>query len=291
MFAARNQRTIAATAVVEGVSYWSGKDARVEFRPAPADSGIVFVRADLPGQPRIPAVVEHRIEVPRRTSLRVGTADVHMIEHVMAALAGLQIDNCEVHLDGDELPGCDGSALPFVEALLAAGSVAQTSPRRVCAVRRSIRLGDEQGWIEARPVASRATVLRYHLDYGVAGPIGRQSLEVVLSPRSFRQGLAPCRTFMLESEAIAMKARGLGARTTCRDLLVFGADGPIDNPLRFPDECVRHKLLDMVGDLALAGCDLVGRFVAYRSGHALNAELVRAVLADNAADDALRRCA
>ncbi len=91
--------------------------------------------------------------------------------------------------------------------------------------------------------------------------------------------LAPSRTFMLEAEAAAMKAQGLGPRATCRDLLVFGSQGPIDNQLRFPDECVRHKLADMVGDLALAGCDLIGRFVAFRSGHRLNAELVRAILA------------
>ena len=103
--------------------------------------------------------------------------------------------------------------------------------------------------------------------------------------------LAPSRTFMLEAEAAAIKAQGLGQRATCKDLLVFGADGPIDNQLRFPDECVRHKMVDMVGDLALAGCDLVGRFVAFRSGHRLNAELVRAIVAAGRASEELKRCA
>ena len=115
------------------------------------------------------------------------------------------------------------------------------------------------------------------MDYGSGNPIGRQSLEVTLSPRYFQFNLAPSRTFMLQREAAALQAQGLGQRTTFNDLLVFDADGPIGNTLRFPDECVRHKMLDMVGDFALAGCDLAGRFVAYRSGHRLNAEMVRAI--------------
>ena len=197
----------------------------------------------------------------------------------MAALAGLQIDNCQVWVDRPEMPGCDGSCLPFVEALCAAGIVPQDAVRRRHVIGRTIRLGNAESWIEARPCRSGQTILKYDLDYGSGNPIGRQSLEVSLSPRHFHMNLAPSRTFMLEAEAAAMKARGLGQRATCKDLLVFGSRGPIDNQLRFPDECVRHKLADMVGDLALAGCDLVGRFVAFRSGHRLNAELVRAIVA------------
>jgi UDP-3-O-acyl-N-acetylglucosamine deacetylase len=134
-------------------------------------------------------------------------------------------------------------------------------------------------------------VLRYELDYGSGNPIGRQSLEISLSPRHFHLNLAPSRTFVLESEAAAIKAQGLAGRTTFKDLLVFGPRGPIDNQLRFPDECVRHKMLDMVGDLALAGCDLAGRFVAYRSGHRLNAELVRAIVAECKMEEPVKRCA
>jgi UDP-3-O-[3-hydroxymyristoyl] N-acetylglucosamine deacetylase len=295
MYAARNQRTIAAPAAVEGFGYWSGRDARVEFRPAEAGTGIVFVRSDLEGQPRIPALVAHCAQTPLRTTLRRDGVEVGMVEHVMAALAGLQIDNAEVWIDGDETPGCDGSALPFVEALLGAGAVAQAAWRPVVGVRRLIRIGDAAGWIEARPVCAAKTILHYELDYGAGNPIGRQSLEIALSSRHFQRSLAPSRTFLLEHEALALRARGLAARTTCKDVLVFGSDGPIDNALRFPDECVRHKLLDLVGDLALAGCDLVGRFVAYRSGHRLNAALVRAVLADSQseseAEESLKRCA
>jgi UDP-3-O-[3-hydroxymyristoyl] N-acetylglucosamine deacetylase len=274
-----------------GVGYWSGSDVRVEFRPAPADAGIVFVRADLDGCPRIPATVEHRIAAERRTVLRRGEAGVEMIEHLMAALAGMQIDNCELWVDRAEMPGCDGSCSPFVEVLRAAGVVEQAAPRRRQIIRRVIRLGDEKSWIEARPCSSNKMVLRYELDYGAGTPIGRQSLEVSLSPRHFHLNLAPSRTFVLESEAAAIKAQGLGRRATFKDLLVFGPRGPIDNQLRFPDECVRHKMVDMVGDLALAGCDLVGRFVAYRSGHRLNAELVREIVAEGALEQQVRRCA
>jgi UDP-3-O-[3-hydroxymyristoyl] N-acetylglucosamine deacetylase len=291
MYATRNQRTIAAPALVEGVGYWSGKDVRVEFRPAPAGSGIVFVRSDLSGCPRIPASVEHRVEQPLRTVLQCGEAGVEMIEHIMASLAGLQIDNCELWVNHAEMPGADGSCLPFVEALRSAGIVEQDSIRRQQVIHKTIRLGDGKSWIEARPCSSGKMVLRYDLDYGAGNPIGRQSLEISLSPRHFHLNLAPSRTFLLESEAAAIQARGLGQRTTFKDLLVFGPRGPIGNQLRFPDECVRHKMLDMVGDLALAGCDLVGRFVAYRSGHRLNAELVRAIVAQGSDTEKLRHCA
>jgi UDP-3-O-[3-hydroxymyristoyl] N-acetylglucosamine deacetylase len=278
MYSPRQQCTIAAPAVVEGFGYWSGQDVRVQFRPAPADTGIVFVRSDLARAPRIPAVVAHRVETPRRTTLRVGSASVEMIEHVMAALGGMHIDNCEVHVDAAEMPGCDGSSLPFVEALADAGRVTQNAPRATLIVRNIIRLGDDESWVEARPNVSGGMSLKFHLDYGSGNAIGCQTLTLPVTPDSFRRELAPCRTFMLKSEADWLLAQGLGTRVNIGDLLVFDAQGPIDNELRFHDECVRHKALDLVGDLALAGCDLVGHFVAYRSGHRLNAELVRMLL-------------
>ncbi len=280
MHTSRYQRTLAGPTQIAGVGYWTGKAVSVEFRPAAADSGIVFVRRDLPGCPRIPAHPQYLVEIPRRTSLRCGQASVEMIEHIMAALAGLQIDNCEVWVDEAEMPGCDGSALPFVEALSAAGIVAQDARRPTRFIRRPIRLSDGQSWIEARPSLLGKTILRYELDYGSGNPIGRQSLEVSLSPKYFQVNLAPSRTFMLETEAAALRAQGLGLHVRPSDLLVFDESGPIDNQLRFPDECVRHKLVDLIGDLALAGCDVVGCFAAYRSGHRLNAALVRAILAE-----------
>ncbi len=145
-------------------------------------------------------------------------------------------------------------------------------------LREPVRLGNEESWIEARPAARPGLWLNYRLDYGRNSPIGRQSLTLLVTPDSFRKELAPARTFVLEGEAAWLRRQGLGTRTTPADLLVFGPNGPIDNPLRFADECVRHKALDVVGDLALAGCDLHGQITAHRSGHRLNAELVHALL-------------
>ncbi len=291
MYPTRNQRTLAAVAAVEGVGYWSSEDVRVEFHPAEAHAGIVFVRDDLPGRPRIAAAVANRTDTPLRTTLRQAGAEVAMVEHVMAALAGLQIDNCEVHVDRPEIPGLDGSCLPVVEALDAAGVVEQDAPKNQRPVHHITRLGDEENWIEARPCRFAKQTLRYELDYGDQTAIGQQTFEIALSIDAFRTELAPSRTFVLEHEADALKAQGLGRRTTCGDLLVFGPDGPIDNSLRFPNECARHKILDMVGDLALAGCELSGHFVAYRSGHRLNAALVKTILAENQGHAELKRCA
>ena len=291
MYRFRRQQTLASPALVEGIGYWSGEKVRVECRPAPPDSGIVFVRSDLPERPRIPATVDYRIDAARRTVLQNGAARVEMVEHLLAALAGLQIDNCEVWIDRTELPGCDGSAKPFVDAFDAAGIVCQSAPRAAHFVTKPVRLCRDGNWIEALPSPDGRTTLHYVLDYGIGGPIGRQELEIVLKPRSFRERLAPSRTFLLAAEAEALRAQGLAGCVTARDLLVFDQHGPIDNQLRFPDECVRHKLLDLVGDLALAGTDLVGKFRAYRSGHKLNAELVRLLMSETEMIGQWRRCA
>jgi UDP-3-O-acyl N-acetylglucosamine deacetylase len=288
---ARKQRTLARTATVSGFGYWSGCDVRLEFRPAPADTGIVFVRHDLPRPARIRATIENRIDAQRRTTLSAGGASVEMVEHVLAALAGLQIDNCEVWIDRPEMPGCDGSSQPFVQALDKAGVETQSALRAQLVVREPLRLGSADSWVEARPARSGGMSLKFRLDYGASTAIGRQTLELVITPDSFRRELAASRTFMLREEADWLVAQGLGKRVTPHDLLIFDAHGPIDNPLRYRDECVRHKALDLVGDLALSGCDLVGHFVAHRSGHRLNAELVRALIAEAEAAETWRRTA
>ena len=264
---------------------------KVRFRSAPANTGIVFVRGDLPQPKRIPAIVENRIEMPRRTTLVQGGVRVEMVEHIMAALAGLHIDNCEVWVDGDEMPGLDGSALAFVTALESAGVVEQDLPRPQLVIDDITRVGNDECWVEARPARTRSLSVRYRLDYGNESPIGRQTIEMKVTPESFRKELASARTFILKSEADWLRQQGLGARVTFDDLLVFDDQGPCNNPLRFEDECVRHKTLDLVGDLALAGCDLVGQIIAYRSGHRLNAELVKALLAEGQILGGLRKSA
>lgn len=278
-------------AAVSGFGLWSGRDVRVEFRPAAANTGIVFVRADLPQTPRIGALVSNRIETPRRTTLSARGATVEMVEHIMAALAGLKIDNCEVWVDAPEMPGCDGSSRSFVEAIDSAGIVELDAVRPQLVVRETIRLGNEDGWIEACPAEQPAYWIKFRLDYGLSSPIGRQTYSTPITPESFRCEIAPCRTFVLREEADWLRSQGLARRATTSDLLVFGEEGPIDNTLRFEDECVRHKILDLIGDLALTGCDVVGRFVAYRSGHRLNAEMAKALLAEGQLRGAWRRCA
>ncbi|MGE3778239.1 MAG: UDP-3-O-acyl-N-acetylglucosamine deacetylase [Pirellulaceae bacterium] len=276
----RPQQTVACAAQVSGYGYWGGKDVRVEFRPAPPNTGIVFVRSDLQPAIRIPALVENRIEIPRRTTLAANRAAVEMVEHVLAALAGLQIDNCEVWVDQAEMPGCDGSSEPFVAALLTGGIVSQDWPARQLIVTDVTRVGSDECWVEARPAKRGGLSIKYRLDYGSDNSIGKQTIELKVTPESFRRELAAARTFLLQNEAEWLRSRGLGGRVTPQDVLVFGDLGPIDNELRFEDECVRHKALDLIGDLALANCEIVGQIIAYRSGHRLNAELARVLLAE-----------
>ncbi len=213
----------------------------------------------------------------------------------MAALTGMQIDNCEVWIDGSEVPGLDGSSLPFLVALQQAGVQAQAAHRPRLVVLETARVADSDAWIEARPLpngAQPAMRLQYRLDYGINHIIGRQTYRASFDPEHFCREIAPARTFLLKDEADWLRQQGIGMRTTYQDLLVFAdPDGLIDNQLRFEDECVRHKTLDLVGDLALVGCDLVGQFNAYRSGHRLNASLAKALLAEGKIIDTYRASA
>lgn len=277
----RNERTLAKTVAVSGKGYWSSRDVRVEFHPAEARSGVRFVRTDLPQPIMIPALLENRINAPRRTTLAKENATVEMVEHILAALAGLRIDNCEIRVNAAEMPGSDGSSREFVEAILSAGVVEQPAARQVLVVNEVTRVGDENEWVEARPAATPAFHLKYRLDYGMESPIHKQTITLKVTPESFQDELASARTFLLKAEADWLRSQGLGAHVTEQDLLIFDDMGVIGNTLRYEDECVRHKTLDMVGDLSLAGCDFVGSFTAYRSGHRLNAELVRALLAEH----------
>lgn len=275
---ARRQHTLARPVTVTGFGYFSGRDIQVEFWPAPENAGITFVRHDLSPAARIPATAAHRIDMPRRTTLELGGARVEMIEHIMAALSALRVDNCEVWVDAPEMPGCDGSALAFVDAIDAAGLVELRSPVRQIVVGQTLRVSDGQQWIEAQPPRGAGLSITYDLDFASHPVIGRQTYGIDVTPQSFRRQLASCRTFITEDVAQAMLAEGRGQRVTPRDLLIFGPHGPVDNSLRFADECVRHKVLDVVGDLALTGCEIIGHIVAHRCGHRLNAELAKRLL-------------
>ncbi|MCA1685966.1 MAG: UDP-3-O-acyl-N-acetylglucosamine deacetylase [Planctomycetia bacterium] len=281
--ARRLQRTMARETEVRGVGFIDGHDVALRFRPAGPDTGVVFVRTDLPGRPAVRAQIANVIPRQRRTTVQRGEAVIEMVEHVMAALAGLQVDNCEIEIDAPETPGCDGSSRAFAEAIAAAGTVEQKRERPRLVIDRPVTVRDGRAVLSARPGPGSGYVLSYHLDYG-NNPIGKQSLSLNVSPGTFAAELASSRTFLLEAEAQALRRAGIGARASESDLLIFGAGGPIGNTLRFPDECARHKILDMVGDLGLLEMDIVGHVVADRSGHQLNAELVRALIASAGSD-------
>jgi UDP-3-O-[3-hydroxymyristoyl] N-acetylglucosamine deacetylase len=278
MSVARRQRTLARPVSVTGFGYFSGRDVRVEFWPAPEHAGVTFVRHDIGASARVPAQVALRIDVPRRSTLELNGVKVEMVEHVLAALAAMRIDNCEVWVDAPEMPGCDGSSKAFVEAIDAAGAVEQRSSVRQLVVGQSVRVGNDETWIEAQPARSAGLSLSFDLDFGPGSAIGHQLFALDITPDSFRRELAPCRTFIPEEAAQALLSQGIAKRATTSDLLVFGPNGPIGNSLRFPDECVRHKMLDVLGDLALTGCEVIGHVVAHRSGHALHAELGKKLL-------------
>lgn len=271
----RSQRTIRQPVAVLGFGYHTGQDVRVEFRPAPAGSGITFVREDLGPDVRIPARVENRIEIPRRTCLQVGTARVEMVEHVLAALAGMEVDNCEIRVDAAEMPGCDGSAMAFVAAIESAGRTTQEARAERLEITEHVVVEGGGCRIEAFPVDNESYSIEYTLDYADDPIVGYQVADIAITPKLFMSEIAPCRTFLLQREADQLAFEGLGRRVRSQDLLIFGEHGPVNNRLRFENECARHKMLDVIGDLALTGCDLIGRIVAYKSGHRLNAMLAQ----------------
>lgn len=274
---ARRQRTLAQSAEVRGVGMVTGSKIKLRFNPATPDHGVAFLRTDLPGATSIPARVESVTGTARRTTLGIAPNQITLVEHVLAALSGMRVDNCLVELDGPEPPGLDGSSEGYVEVLLGTGTVLQSTRKARLAVTEPVTVSSGGATLSIYPREGDDLLISYLLDYGPCSPISPQSLTQLINPDRFRQELARCRTYVLEHEALELQRQGVGRHLKPSEVLVFGPKGLIDNRLRFPDEPARHKILDLVGDLALCGCDLVGHIVAYRSGHPLNVELARAL--------------
>ena len=279
------QRTLKAAIGCIGVGLHSGRKVSLTLRPGAANTGIVFRRTDLGLD--IPARFDHVADTrlctvladPRRPDARVGT-----VEHVMAALAGSLVDNAVVEVDGPEVPVLDGSAAPFLFLIECAGIAAQDAPAQVIEVLRpvSVRDGAAAAWLRPARPGAQGLDASMSIDFEAAA-IGRQSLSTQVTPESFRRGLAQARTFTQLHEIEALRAVGLALGGSLDNAVVV--DGArVLNPggLRMKDEFVRHKLLDLVGDLALAGASLRGRVEAHRSGHALNNRLLHALFADPA---------
>jgi UDP-3-O-[3-hydroxymyristoyl] N-acetylglucosamine deacetylase len=279
------QRTLKAPIGCVGVGLHSGQRINLTLRPAQSDHGVVFRRTDLGVD--IPARFDHVVDTRLATVLGLGdgSASVRTVEHLMAAIAGSAIDNVLIEIDGPEPPILDGSAAPFLFLLDCAGSVEQEALRSVIQVRRPVRVSAGDAFAELRPARPGSAGLEMALSIDFAAPaIGRQALSLVLTPTSFRHELARARTFALAEEIDQMRAAGF-AQGGSLDNAVVVDQARVLNPagLRMPDEFARHKLLDAVGDLALAGATLCCRFVAHRSGHGLNNRLLRALFADASA--------
>jgi UDP-3-O-acyl N-acetylglucosamine deacetylase len=269
----RLQRTLARPVTLSGVAYLTGDPVSVTLLPAEADAGITFLRTDSVLARPIPAVAERVTSAQRRTVLGRPPEQVEMVEHLLAALAGLKIDNVVVEVDGPELPALDGSAFAYLQALDAAGVVVQQQTRGIWTVERPYTVTDGKASLTLHPATAPGLRLSYLLDYGPGSFLGRQRHTHDISPTELHNGLADCRTFLLENEARMMARNGFGRGITERDLLIFGPRGPLGNELRYDDEPARHKALDLVGDLALVGVDLAGHVIGCRSGHALNVQL------------------
>ena len=276
------QRTLKAPIDCVGTGLHSGQHVRLELQPAPPGTGLLFRRADLGRD--IPARFDHVLDtrlctvlgLPDDPAVRVGT-----VEHVLAALAGAGIHNAVVQVDGPEVPILDGSAESFLFLIDCAGVVEQSELVNAIEVMRPVRVADGDAFAELRPAAFGLD-MALSIDFDAAA-IGRQALTLRLTPESFRAELARARTFTLAGEVERLRAVGL-ARGGSLDNAVVVDGARVLNPggLRMADEFVRHKLLDAVGDMALAGAPLRARFVAHRSGHALNNRLLRALFADAA---------
>lgn len=270
----RCQRTLARPASIRGVGFLTGRDIMVRFLPAAAGEGVEFVRTDLPGRPATAAHVSRVTGTARRTTLG-GDEGVSLVEHVLAALAALRIDNCLVEIDAPEPPGLDGSCQGFMDALAEAGTRTLPAPRYAYATERAVTVSAGNASLTLHPAENADLTITYMLDYGANSPIPRQIHTHQFSTGEFARRIAPCRTFLLSEEVEAFRKQGLGSRTSFEDLLVFGSGGVMGNRLRFGDEPARHKVLDILGDIALTGFDIAGHIVACRSGHPLNVALGR----------------
>jgi UDP-3-O-[3-hydroxymyristoyl] N-acetylglucosamine deacetylase len=275
------QRTLRSPIGCTGVGLHCGLRVEMQLCPAPEGSGIVFHRRDvgidIPA--RFDCVVDTRLatqlEAPGAPGVRVNT-----VEHLLAALAALGVDNARISLDGPEVPALDGSAAPFVFLIDCAGLALQSEPRRELAVLRPVRVTSGDSFVELLPWSGRGLAMDLSIDFD-APAIGRQALSFELTSLSFRRELASARTFTTADAIAGLRAAGLAQGGTLENAVVVDK-ARVLNPagLRMPDEFVRHKLLDAVGDLALAGLTIRGRFRAHRSGHSLNRLLLERLFAN-----------
>jgi len=272
------QKTIKNQGSLSGKGLFGGAETKITLSPAPVDTGVVFVRTDMPQPVRISATVDNVAQRDRRSALKKGSVSIETPEHCLAAVSALEIDNLIIEMDGAELPGFDGSSDEYFKALTKCGIVEQSEQSRELVITEAISIVEGDKTIYALPTDDNSLSITYDMDYTEHTGVGRQIFSCQLSPSYFEKNLSTTRTFALEAEAKQMQAHGIGVHLTPRDILVISSDGPIKNSYRFSDECVRHKIVDIIGDLKLVGRNICGRIVAYKSGHSLNQKLARALV-------------
>jgi UDP-3-O-[3-hydroxymyristoyl] N-acetylglucosamine deacetylase/3-hydroxyacyl-[acyl-carrier-protein] dehydratase len=275
------QQTIGTDATIRGTGLHTGESVEVRFTPLPPDSGVIFGRSDVDGSPDIPARLESVVSTDRGTALGNGDTRVHTVEHLMAAVAALGIDNLRIDVAGPEIPILDGSFQPFFETLRGAGMCVQEPPARELVVNETITASAPGG---ASYVATPAGGLRVSATIEFDHPlIRRQFGSFDVTPDAFARDLAAARTFGFRHEADALRARGLARGATLDNAVILDETGLAAGELRFGDEFLRHKVGDIVGDLALLGHRVRGHIVADRPSHAGNIELARKLAASQRA--------
>ncbi len=273
-----SQQTLKRSVSLEGIGLHSGETVTMTVAPAGADTGILFRASD---GTLIPANADHVVDSNSATTIGAFGVRVRTIEHLMAAAAALGIDNMLVGIEGPEVPAADGSAKPFVDLLRSAGRVSLAAPRRPITIAGPIRVGTESRWLEVLPAESLR--ISYTLDN--SHPIiGLQAGTFGISEEVFCDELAPARTYGFLRDVPAMRQNGLARGGSLENAIVVGKRSVLNDSLRFPDEFVRHKILDLVGDLFLLGRPLRAHVVGRNAGHALNYELVAAIQKALAAD-------
>jgi UDP-3-O-[3-hydroxymyristoyl] N-acetylglucosamine deacetylase len=264
------QQTLAQPCACAGIGLHTGQTVQVRLLPAPVDAGRTFVRVDLPGAPTIPAQVAAVDQTLLSTELRQGEATVQTVEHLLAALTGLGVDNVRIELDGPEVPLLDGSAREWVAAIAQAGRQSQGPARPKIQITEPVWVRDGDAFVAALPASTPR--FSYGIDFDLAA-IGNQWFSWTADPTTFAQEVAPARTFGLLHQIDYLRDRGLIKGGSLDNALVCGPEGWLNPPLRFPNEPVRHKLLDLLGDLSLLGDIPIAHYLAYKASHQLHTQL------------------
>lgn len=270
------EQTLRDAVVAHGVGLHSGRDVQMLLRPAPVGAGIVFQRVDIAGTTPVAAHTSNISNTLLATSLGTGDHAIQTVEHVLSAIIAMGLDNVRVEVDAPEIPVFDGSSAPIVRAIRSAGLEFQPKKKRVLVVTEDVRVETDKGWIAVRPSLS----LRIDLTIDFAHPVvGRQRFVYDHSPEAYESEIAQARTFGFVRDLDYLRQAGLGKGGSLDNAVVIAEDG-VANPggLRYPDEFVRHKILDIIGDFALAGGWVVADIEAYKSGHELNRQCVNELL-------------